>query len=166
MARCASELGLHLAPYMKAMYAVITIILLLNLLIAMYSHTFEEVHEKSKFYWSQLQTDFLEEFSVKSVFPMHLQLIALPACLVHFILWCIIHFLRQKFINMCGGVDNDGDDVDNASQQDQDLEDANERPKSSEIDHNVKADEPKSQPIEIHFKDKGKKLNRSPMFVR
>ncbi|XP_062612931.1 transient receptor potential cation channel subfamily M member 5-like [Saccostrea cucullata] len=37
MPRCASEWGLHLGPYIKAMYALITIVLLLNLLIAMYS---------------------------------------------------------------------------------------------------------------------------------
>ncbi|XP_061170920.1 uncharacterized protein LOC133180401 [Saccostrea echinata] len=101
MDRCPSEWGLFLAPYLKALYAVIAIILLLNLLIAMYSHTFEEVHEKSKFYWSQLQTDFLEEYSVKSIFPVHFQLLALPVCLVHFIFWCPFHFLCPS----CGGDD-------------------------------------------------------------
>ncbi|XP_056004040.1 uncharacterized protein LOC125661033 isoform X1 [Ostrea edulis] len=91
--RCPSELGLALGPYLKAVYALFAIILLLNLLIAMYSHTFEEVHERSKFYWALLQTDFLEEYSVKSIFPIHFQLLILPVCLVHFLL-C---FLRSGF---------------------------------------------------------------------
>jgi hypothetical protein len=50
-----------------------------------FSHTFEEVHEKSKFYWALLQTDFLEEYSVKSIFPIHFQLLVLPVCLVYFL---------------------------------------------------------------------------------
>ncbi|XP_062602906.1 transient receptor potential cation channel subfamily M member 2-like [Saccostrea cucullata] len=108
MERCPSELGLFLAPYLKAVYALIAIILLLNLLIAMYSHTFEEVHEKSKFYWSQLQLDFLEEYSVKTIFPIHFQLLVLPVSLVHFMIWFPFFFVRKK-IQKCICGDDGGD---------------------------------------------------------
>ncbi|XP_061186810.1 transient receptor potential cation channel subfamily M member 2-like [Saccostrea echinata] len=87
--RCPSSLGRFLAPYLKALYGLVAVILMLNLLIAMYSHTFSEVHVKSKFYWSQLQTDFLEEYSVKSIFPFHMQWIAMIFCLFHLLLWGI-----------------------------------------------------------------------------
>ncbi|XP_056004039.1 transient receptor potential cation channel subfamily M member-like 2 isoform X2 [Ostrea edulis] len=94
--RCPSELGLFLAPYLKAAYTLLAIVLLLNLLIAMYSNTFSEVHEKSKFYWALLQTDFLEEYSVKSIFPIHFQLLVVPMCLVHFLFWIPISWLRSN----------------------------------------------------------------------
>ncbi|XP_061170919.1 uncharacterized protein LOC133180400 [Saccostrea echinata] len=112
MERCPSELGLFLAPYLKAVYALIAIILLLNLLIAMYSHTFEDVHEKSKFYWSQLQLDFLEEYSVKTIFPIHFQLLVLPVSLIHFVIWFPFSFVRKK-IQKCicrdDGYDSDSE---------------------------------------------------------
>jgi hypothetical protein len=60
-----------------------------------FSHTFEEVHEKSKFHWALLQTGFLEEYSVKSIFPIHFQLLVLPALLVHALIW-IIHYAYTK----------------------------------------------------------------------
>lgn len=54
------------------------------------SDTFQQVHQVSEFYWSQLQTDFLEEYSVKTIFPIHLQLFALPMFLVHALIWIFI----------------------------------------------------------------------------
>ncbi|XP_048739893.2 uncharacterized protein LOC125648693 isoform X2 [Ostrea edulis] len=99
--RCPSSLGRFLAPYLKALYVLVAVILMLNLLIAMYSYTFSEVHVKSKFYWSQLQTDFLEEYSLKSLFPFHMQWLAMPFCFIHFLIWktrtgCITFCKRDK----------------------------------------------------------------------
>ncbi|XP_052082909.1 uncharacterized protein LOC127720374 [Mytilus californianus] len=85
--RCPTELGVYLTPYLKATYGLIAVILLLNLLIAMYSHTFQKVQQESEFYWSELQTNFLEEYSIKTVFPIHLQLLVLPAAIIHALLW-------------------------------------------------------------------------------
>ncbi|XP_052074168.1 transient receptor potential cation channel subfamily M member-like 2 [Mytilus californianus] len=85
--RCPTTLELHVVPYLKAIYGLIAVILLLNLLIAIYSDTFEKVQQESEFHWSQLRNGFLEEFSVKTIFPIHLQLLELPFCLVHFIIW-------------------------------------------------------------------------------
>ncbi|XP_071147009.1 transient receptor potential cation channel subfamily M member 1-like [Mytilus edulis] len=85
--RCPAKLGVYLTPYLKALYGLIAVILLLNLLIAMYSDTFQKVQKESEFYWAQIQTDFLEEYSIKTVFPVHLQLLVLPATIVHAIFW-------------------------------------------------------------------------------
>ncbi|XP_062575810.1 transient-receptor-potential-like protein [Saccostrea cucullata] len=89
--RCPSSLGRFLAPYLKALYGLVAVILMLNLLIAMYSNTFSEVHVKSKFYWSQLQTDFLEEYSIKSIFPFHMQWIAIVFFIFHLGFWGLKH---------------------------------------------------------------------------
>ncbi|XP_052090013.1 transient receptor potential cation channel subfamily M member-like 2 [Mytilus californianus] len=89
LSRCPATIGLHIAPYLKAIYSLIAVTLLLNLLIAIYSDTFQQVQVQSKFHWSLLQKDFLEEYSLKTIFPIHLQLIALPVCLVHWLIWCI-----------------------------------------------------------------------------
>ncbi|XP_052074333.1 uncharacterized protein LOC127712112 isoform X27 [Mytilus californianus] len=87
--RCPTSMGLHISPYLKALYELIAVILLLNLLIAIYSDTYQKVNDECKFHWSQLQTDFLEEYSVQTIFPIHLQLLVLPFFLIHVIIWCI-----------------------------------------------------------------------------
>ncbi|VDI33497.1 Hypothetical predicted protein [Mytilus galloprovincialis] len=88
LSRCPATIGMHIAPYLKAIYSLIAVTLLLNLLIAIYSDTFQQVQVQSKFHWSLLQKDFLEEYSLKTIFPIHLQLIALLPCLVHLLIWC------------------------------------------------------------------------------
>ncbi|XP_076107440.1 uncharacterized protein LOC143075763 [Mytilus galloprovincialis] len=85
---CPDELGENITPYLKALYGLIAVILLLNLLIAIYSDTYQKVNDECKFHWAQLQSDFLEEYSLETIFPIHLQLLVLPFCLVHFIIWC------------------------------------------------------------------------------
>ncbi|XP_063404322.1 transient receptor potential cation channel subfamily M member 2-like [Mytilus trossulus] len=80
--RCPTQLGLYISPYLKALYGLIAVVLLLNLLIAMYSHTFNEVQKKSDVYWRKKQNCFLEEYSIKTVFPVHLQLLALPGIIL------------------------------------------------------------------------------------
>ncbi|CAC5421434.1 unnamed protein product [Mytilus coruscus] len=72
--------------------------------------TFQQVHQESEFHWAQLQTDFLEEYSVKTIFPIHLQLLALPVCLVQFILWCTFPYFYSKVKGRCSKNDQDGDD--------------------------------------------------------
>ncbi|CAG2225125.1 unnamed protein product [Mytilus edulis] len=97
--RCPTQLGKLLTPYLKAVYCLVAVVLLLNLLIAMYSDTFQKVHQETEFYWSQLQTDFLEEYSIKTAFPIHLQLLVIPATVVHAVMFVCYHFLRSKTEN-------------------------------------------------------------------
>ncbi|XP_052074299.1 uncharacterized protein LOC127712112 isoform X1 [Mytilus californianus] len=87
MARCPTHLGIHISPYLKALYGLIAVILLLNLLIAIYSDTYKKVNDECKFHWSQIQTDFLEEYSIETIFPIHLKLLMLPFGLIHVFIW-------------------------------------------------------------------------------
>ncbi|VDH96910.1 Hypothetical predicted protein [Mytilus galloprovincialis] len=80
--RCPTQLGLRLTPYLKAFYCLIAVILLLNLLIAIYSDSYNSVQQKSGFYWRQIQNNFLEEYCIKTIFPIHLQLLALPGTII------------------------------------------------------------------------------------
>ncbi|CAG2218205.1 TRPM2 [Mytilus edulis] len=84
--RCPTQLGLYISPYLKALYGLIAVVLLLNLLIAMYSDSFNVVQQKSDVYWRKKQNCFLEEYSIKTVFPVHLQLLALPGIILA-VLW-------------------------------------------------------------------------------
>ncbi|XP_061190349.1 uncharacterized protein LOC133198242 [Saccostrea echinata] len=147
--RCPSSLGTFLAPYLKAVYVLITVILLLNLLIVMYSHTFSEVHDKSKFYWSQLQTDFLEEISVKSIFPVHMQHLAIPFCFTHAIVRAVLSIARYGTVKCCNT-----DDDDDADGNDYDEDD----------DEDVKTK--RHHTPYTHDDDDIKKFNKIPMFVR
>ena len=61
-----------------------------------FSYTFTEVQQESNFYWNRLQVKFLEEYSIKSTFPVHLQVIALPFFALHAILWCLGRCCQRK----------------------------------------------------------------------
>ncbi|XP_061190728.1 transient receptor potential cation channel subfamily M member 2-like [Saccostrea echinata] len=140
--RCPSSLGKAVAPYLKAVYVLIAVILLLNLLIAMYSHSFSKVHEKSKFYWSQLQTDFLEDFSIRSIFPVHMQLLAIPFFFIHACAWAVVSIPRYGTVKCCSSDDDDNDVGDDKD----DISKLRHAPYSPDDDI--------------------KKLNKVPMFVR
>lgn len=56
-----------------------------------FSDTFNAVQQKSDFYWKQIQTDFLEEYSIKTIFPIHLQLLALPGTICALIYLLYLH---------------------------------------------------------------------------
>ncbi|CAC5386136.1 unnamed protein product [Mytilus coruscus] len=74
LGRCPETLGVYLSP-----------------------DTFAKVHEESEFYWSQLQNDFLEEYMLKTIFPVHLQIFAIPAFLLHLIGWvCFCSYNRIR----------------------------------------------------------------------
>ena len=75
----------------------ITVCLLNNNGYIFYSHTFESVQQDSNFYWYRLQVNFLEEYTMKSVFPVHLQVVALPFFAFHALMWCI----TCSFCNKC-----------------------------------------------------------------
>lgn len=56
-----------------------------------FSDTYRKVNDECKFHWSQLQTDFLDEYIVEPIFPIHLQPIALPFFLVHVFIWLTVY---------------------------------------------------------------------------
>ncbi|CAG2256788.1 unnamed protein product [Mytilus edulis] len=94
--RCPSDLGVYVTPYLKAFYGLLAVVLLLNLLIAMYSDTYTKVQQNANLSWLQMQIDLFEEYRIKTVFPIHLQLLALPGSILA-ILWFCYSFLRNKY---------------------------------------------------------------------
>ncbi|CAI9735208.1 transient receptor potential cation channel subfamily M member-like 2 [Octopus vulgaris] len=66
---CPSELGLYIAPILMCIYILLTNILLLNLLIAMFSNTFQRVQEKSRLHWSFQRYELIFEFSIRPPLP-------------------------------------------------------------------------------------------------
>ncbi|XP_052082922.1 transient receptor potential cation channel subfamily M member 3-like [Mytilus californianus] len=95
--RCPSDLGVYVTPYLKAFYGLLAVVLLLNLLIAMYSDTYTKVQQNANLSWLQMQIDLFEEYRIKTVFPIHLQLLALPGSILA-ILWFCYSYLRNKYI--------------------------------------------------------------------
>ncbi|VDI71795.1 Hypothetical predicted protein [Mytilus galloprovincialis] len=128
LSRCPATLGLYVSPYLKALYGLIAVILMLNLLIAIYNDTFQQVHQESEFHWAQLQTDFLEEYSVKTIFPIHLQLLALPVCLIQFILWCTFPCFYTKVKRRCSKNNQDGDNNNMKNSFDSETDKLNDNP--------------------------------------
>ncbi|XP_014774531.2 transient receptor potential cation channel subfamily M member-like 2 [Octopus bimaculoides] len=67
--KCPSELGSYVAPILMCIYILLTNILLLNLLIAMFSSTFQKVQEKSHLHWSFQRYELIFEFSIRPPLP-------------------------------------------------------------------------------------------------
>ncbi|XP_062576911.1 transient receptor potential cation channel subfamily M member 3-like [Saccostrea cucullata] len=49
--RCPTSLGSAISPYLRGIYCLIAVVMLLNLLIAIYSYTAAMVHENSRMHW-------------------------------------------------------------------------------------------------------------------
>ncbi|KAH3801691.1 hypothetical protein DPMN_155350 [Dreissena polymorpha] len=65
--RCPSKTGQIVVPIMMAIYMLFTNILLLNLLIAMFSHTFEAIHKRSESLWCYQRYFILKEYGMRPV---------------------------------------------------------------------------------------------------
>ncbi|CAG2225435.1 unnamed protein product [Mytilus edulis] len=61
--------------------------------------TYTKVQQNANLSWLQMQIDLFEEYSIKTVFPIHLQLFALVGT-IPAILWFGFYYLRIKF--KCG----------------------------------------------------------------
>lgn len=49
------------------------------------SDAFNVVQQESEAYWRKIQLNFLEEYCIKTAFPIHLQILALPGTVISFI---------------------------------------------------------------------------------
>ncbi|KAH3802650.1 hypothetical protein DPMN_156328 [Dreissena polymorpha] len=65
--RCPSKTGQIVVPIMMGIYMLFTNILLLNLLIAMFSHTFEGIHKRSESLWCYQRYFILKEYGMRPV---------------------------------------------------------------------------------------------------
>ncbi|CAH1241485.1 TRPM2 [Branchiostoma lanceolatum] len=61
--RCPSEIGTWLVPVLLGLYMLVTNVLLLNLLIAMFGYTFEKVQENTDKIWKFQRYDLIKEYS-------------------------------------------------------------------------------------------------------
>ena len=65
-------------------------------LVSLFSKTIADVQAESKFYFSLLRTNLLEEYSVRTIFPIHLQLLAVIMCLFHWLRHCCIQCCQRR----------------------------------------------------------------------
>ncbi|XP_078586018.1 transient receptor potential cation channel subfamily M member-like 2 [Branchiostoma floridae x Branchiostoma japonicum] len=61
--RCPSETGTYVVPVLLGLYMLVTNVLLLNLLIAMFGYTFEKVQENTDKIWKFQRYDLIKEYS-------------------------------------------------------------------------------------------------------
>ncbi|CAI9735240.1 transient receptor potential cation channel subfamily M member 4-like [Octopus vulgaris] len=66
---CPTEITTYSAIILMCIYVLLTNILLLNLLIAMFSSTYEKVKKKSHLHWSLQRYDIINEFSIRPPLP-------------------------------------------------------------------------------------------------
>ncbi|XP_014773772.2 transient receptor potential cation channel subfamily M member 4 [Octopus bimaculoides] len=66
---CPTEISTYSATILMCVYVLLTNILLLNLLIAMFSSTYEKVQKKSHLHWSFQRYDIINEFSIRPPLP-------------------------------------------------------------------------------------------------
>nr|KAG5691040.1 hypothetical protein BaRGS_021251 [Batillaria attramentaria] len=67
--RCPSAIGQYMVPIMMAVYVLITNVLLLNLLIAMFSYTFQKVQDNTDIHWHFQRFNLIFEYSARPCLP-------------------------------------------------------------------------------------------------
>ncbi|KAK7115842.1 hypothetical protein V1264_001645 [Littorina saxatilis] len=67
--RCPSDLGQYAVPVLTGLYVMLTNILLVNLLIAMFSYTFQQVQENTDTHWHCQRFNLIFEYAERPDFP-------------------------------------------------------------------------------------------------
>ncbi|CAG5118818.1 unnamed protein product, partial [Candidula unifasciata] len=67
--RCPSPVGKYYVPVLLGVYILMTNVLLLNLLIAMFSYTFEQVQENTDMHWCFQRFSLVYEYTHRPVLP-------------------------------------------------------------------------------------------------
>ncbi|KAK7469452.1 hypothetical protein BaRGS_00036518, partial [Batillaria attramentaria] len=67
--RCPSTIGQYMVPIMMAVYVLVTNVLLLNLLIAMFSYTFQKVQDNTDIHWHFQRFNLIFEYSARPCLP-------------------------------------------------------------------------------------------------
>ncbi|ESO93554.1 hypothetical protein LOTGIDRAFT_161660 [Lottia gigantea] len=86
--RCPSEVGKFVAPVLMGFYVLMTNVLLLNLLIAMFSYTFELLHQNTDSIWRFANLQVVMEYSTRPPLPPPFTLILHVKYLVHHLTSC------------------------------------------------------------------------------
>ncbi|XP_062598223.1 transient receptor potential cation channel subfamily M member 1-like [Saccostrea cucullata] len=93
--RCPTSLGEALSPYLRAIYGFVAIVMLLNLLIAIYTKAYERVDSKSRIYWSHQQSEFLEEYTIRTIFPVHMKGLCLLVLAIYSLVFLIVGKIKK-----------------------------------------------------------------------
>ncbi|XP_048248272.1 transient receptor potential cation channel subfamily M member 7-like isoform X1 [Haliotis rufescens] len=67
---CPTEIGKTLVPYFLAIYILMTNVLLLNILIALFNNIYEDVRQKADEIWSWQKCRLMVEYESKPPFPL------------------------------------------------------------------------------------------------
>nr|KAI8744050.1 transient receptor potential cation channel subfamily M member 2-like [Biomphalaria glabrata] len=86
--RCPSEVGKYFVPILLGFYMLMTTVLLLNLLIAMFSYTFEQIQGNTDMHWCFQRFKLVLEYTERPAFPPPLILFS------HF--WLFIKRLKKS----------------------------------------------------------------------
>ncbi|GFR76765.1 transient receptor potential cation channel subfamily M member 2-like [Elysia marginata] len=69
MLRCPSEVGKYFVPILLGLYILMTNVLLLNLLIAMFSYTFQRIQANTDMHWCFQRFNLVHEYMARPVLP-------------------------------------------------------------------------------------------------
>ncbi|XP_050410317.1 transient receptor potential cation channel subfamily M member-like 2 [Patella vulgata] len=89
--RCPSAVGKYVAPLFLGIYVLFTNVLLLNILIAMFSKTFNDIQKKSYSYWCLQRYQLIHEHYDRPFLP--------PPLIVFVHLYRICKWLKRKCTN-------------------------------------------------------------------
>lgn len=67
--KCPTEIGIKIVPVMMGVYILLTNILLLNLLIAMFSNTFQKVQDNTDLHWHFQRFGLISEYDTRPPLP-------------------------------------------------------------------------------------------------
>ncbi|XP_060065040.1 transient receptor potential cation channel subfamily M member-like 2 [Ylistrum balloti] len=91
--RCPTQIGGYVVPILMGFYMMIANILLLNLLIAMFSNTFQKVQENSDLYWCFQRFTLIYDYSCRPVLPPPLILVCHT--------WKLLNWCYWKYRQVC-----------------------------------------------------------------
>ncbi|XP_025081227.1 transient receptor potential cation channel subfamily M member 2-like isoform X2 [Pomacea canaliculata] len=86
--RCPSDIGRYFVPVLLGIYMLLTNVLLLNLLIAMFSYTFEKVQQNTDIHWKFQRFNLVEEYYCRPFLPP-------PLMIVHH-MWLCVRFCCKR----------------------------------------------------------------------
>ncbi|KAK6180329.1 hypothetical protein SNE40_012504 [Patella caerulea] len=96
--RCPSEVGKYLAPVFMGIYVLMTNVLLLNLLIAMFSYTFQKIQDNTDLHWYFQRYQLVHEYYSRPFLP--------PPAIIIVHVYLFIKYLKGKcFITTKKGSD-------------------------------------------------------------
>ncbi|KAK3787677.1 hypothetical protein RRG08_031907 [Elysia crispata] len=87
--RCPSDVGKYFVPMLLGLYILMTNVLLLNLLIAMFSYTFQRIQANTDMHWCFQRFNLVHEYMARPVLPPPFIIIShITQVVTNFLNWC------------------------------------------------------------------------------